>query len=393
MDDLHSRALASAAKAVRTADDFEGLVRPLLDALQQASGYESTYMTVIHFDEAKQEILFARNAGSLEITEGVLVDWSDTLCRRALVEGVEVVDDASVRYPDSSAAGEMGIHGYASVPIALADGTMVGTLCGASGQPVTRDDAAIELFAIFAVLMAEALGRERLLSQAREQAAAAEIRLRTRLTHLAASEHVLKTPLTVLRGYSRMLASDRPMSSDQRREALDTMTTAVDTLRQLVDEMLTATRLDYQYESSLHRQVLDLSRPLSSLVAGIAAGAPHLEWQVDIGAPLVARTDRAAVELIVGHLLDNAIKYAPDAAISVVATVAEPDVVIQVSDNGPGVPEDTDLFQPFTRGDSGDGVGIGLHVVKTLTDALDGGVSHEPNPDGGTIFTVRLPRP
>ena len=400
MDDLHP--LEIAAGGVRTADDFEGLVRPLLDALQQASGYESTYLTVIHFDEAKQEILFANNSGTLQITEGMLVEWSDTLCRRALVADVRTVVDASASFRDSDAASEMGIRGYSSVPIALADGTMVGTLCGASGRPVTRDDAAIELFAIFAVLMSEALSRERLLAHARERAAAAEIRLRTRLTQLAASEHVLKTPLTVLRGYAQMLASDRQLTPEQRSEALEAITTSVDSLRALVDEMLTATRADYKLESSLHRQVLDLSNPLSSLVAGIRAASPQHDWQVNIGSPLIARTDRAAVEQIVGHLLDNAVKYAPNATISVVATVVENEVVIEVSDTGPGIPIDTDPFAPFDRGDSGeDGVGIGLHIVKTLADALDGTVTHAPGSvsdggggaGGGTTFTIRLPQP
>lgn len=387
-------ALETASKAVRTADDYEGLIRPLLAALQQASGFESTYMTVIHFDDAKQEILFTHNSGSVQITEGLLVDWSDTLCRRALIDGVEVVDDASLRYPDSQAAKEMGIRGYASVPIALADGTTVGTLCGASGRQAGHERAVGDLFRIFATLMGEALGRERILAGAREQAAAAEARLRTRLTHLAASEHVLKTPLTVLRGYASLLAGNHQLSQDSQREAVASILAAVDTLRHLVDEMLIATRADHQLDPSLHRQVLDLSGPLSSLVAGIKAAAPTHNWHVQIDSPLVARTDRAAAEQIVGHLLDNAIKYAPGASISLVATVVEPDVVIEISDTGPGIPTGIDLFAPFSRGGEGqDGIGIGLHVVKTLADALEGSVTHALNPGGGTTFIVRLPQP
>ena len=315
MDTAQQAAFETAARSVRAAKDFEGLVRPLLEALQQASGYDSTYLTLIHWEQATQEILMSRNAGELDISEGLVVDWGDTLCRRALMGGPSVVEDAGVTYPESGAARELGIAGYASVPITGADGATVGTLCGASTTPVAGSETVRDLFGLFAVLISQAMTRERLLGEERARALAAEDRLRTRLQDIATAEHMMKTPLTVLQGWAMVLSTKKDALDDAKRDAgIEAIRSSAVGLRELVDQLLAATKADFELESSLSLRLLDVADLLPSIVTAHEAVAATQTWTSDLGSGLVARVDPAGFEQLISHLMDNAIKYGGDDA-------------------------------------------------------------------------------
>ncbi|MFN4116606.1 MAG: diguanylate cyclase, partial [Inhella sp.] len=67
---------------------IEQLARPLLVMLGESVGLESTYLTTVDLDAGLQQVRYARNTGELQIPEGLSVPWGDTLCKRALDEGV-----------------------------------------------------------------------------------------------------------------------------------------------------------------------------------------------------------------------------------------------------------------------------------------------------------------
>ena len=141
MFDPRAGAAAAGGRAAGLArtEALEVLVRRLLDLLGRITGIESTYLTRIDVAADVQEILYARNHGALEIPEGLEVEWSDTLCRRALDGGPACTADVAATYPDSAAAAELGIRTYVTVPVRDATGGTVGTLCGASTQAVDVD--------------------------------------------------------------------------------------------------------------------------------------------------------------------------------------------------------------------------------------------------------------
>ena len=111
-------------------------------------------------------------------------------------------------------------------------------------------------------------------------------------------------------------------------------------------------------------------------------------------------TDAAMIQQIVGNLIDNARKYARDAADKRIWVWAKPGVgsavLLEVEDRGPGVPdaEKESVFGLFTRGSTGahsPGVGVGLSLVAQFA-ALHGGRAWvEDNPGGGASFRVLLP--
>jgi EAL domain-containing protein (putative c-di-GMP-specific phosphodiesterase class I) len=133
--------------------DNERRIRTLLAELQRVTGLESTYLTRIDWDAAVQQVTHACNAGSLEIGEGLAVDWSDTICRRALEQGVTYTDDVAETFPDDQVGAALGLQTYASVPLRDEDGEIRGTLCGASSQPVALGPEAVLVMEHFAELI------------------------------------------------------------------------------------------------------------------------------------------------------------------------------------------------------------------------------------------------
>ena len=150
---------------VTAARDLESLTRPLLEMLETVTGLESTYLTQIDLEQSAQHILYARNSAALQIPEGVSVDWSDTLCRRALDEGRLYAADVADHWGDSAAARAMGIRTYMSSPVRTSSGSLYGTLCGASAEHKPLVTGSEHLIAFFARLIAEHVEREQLLQQ------------------------------------------------------------------------------------------------------------------------------------------------------------------------------------------------------------------------------------
>lgn len=154
---------APLADTLTTATSLEGLVRPLLELLEVASGLESTYMTTIDETVGVQHVLYSRNSRSLIIPEGLTVPWGDTLCKRALEEGRSYTDDVAGCWGDSDAAQALGITTYASTPIRGADGALHGTLCAASNQRLPLRDGTERVLNLFAYLIGRQVEREQLL--------------------------------------------------------------------------------------------------------------------------------------------------------------------------------------------------------------------------------------
>ncbi len=155
--------------AVLAADTLPALVQPLLRAVQEVSGLESAYLTEIDWEHGRQHVLFADNRGALRVDAGLSAPWDDTLCKRALEQGVMACDDVPARWGDSAAARALGIQTYLTAPIRLVDGQVFGTLCAAGTQRQTVPAAAQRLLRFLALLIAQFIDRDRLARRLAEE--------------------------------------------------------------------------------------------------------------------------------------------------------------------------------------------------------------------------------
>ncbi|MVW71798.1 sensor domain-containing diguanylate cyclase [Bordetella sp. 15P40C-2] len=181
MNDLLERI----SQSISQARSLEGLTRPLLEMLQEITGFESTYLTAINLAAGTQQVVYAHNTSTIEIPEGLSVPWGDTLCKRALDEGTMATADVATRWADSEAAAALGIHSYISVPVYAGEGVLYGTLCAASSDSSVPDSRSLRVLSLFATLIGAEAQRNKLLTQLLEaNALLASIAARDGLTGL-----------------------------------------------------------------------------------------------------------------------------------------------------------------------------------------------------------------
>ena len=214
--------------------------------------------------------------------------------------------------------------------------------------------------------------------------------------------HELKSPLASIKLGLQTLA--RPaLDEDKRVMVREMMLGDVDRLSRFVDDILQASRLAHDRERFGVRQDDVFLRNLVEDCA-ISVRTQHKldddAVAVEVDEDLVTVTDEAALGVVIRNLIDNAVKYSNDpVSVRVVAIERKKNVVLEVIDNGIGIPR-KDLkrvFHRFYRVDaekvrSRKGTGLGLFVVWALVRSLGGRVEADSEgPGTGTTMRVRLP--
>ncbi len=211
--------------------------------------------------------------------------------------------------------------------------------------------------------------------------------------------HDLRSPLTLMRGYTTMLATMGALD-DQQKEFVRKIANSIEQMNELVDNLLDLGRLeagvplDYEEiapEVLLHR-VLSTNRP--------KAIAKQQRLKVELAddmAPVVV--DPTLMAQAVSNLLDNAIKYTPSQGTITLRVWQEAaEQVVEVSDTGLGIaPADqARLFERFYRARRPEtlrtkGTGLGLAIVKSIVEQHGGQVSVRSRLGQGSTFTLRFP--
>lgn len=198
-----------------------------------------------------------------------------------------------------------------------------------------------------------------------------------RMRTLGAVGHDLRTPMTSLR-----LRAEMVDDADLR----DPMIRTLDEMGVMADGLVNFARSGQEDEA---QRRVDVTTLLQELCAERGA-----VWS---GGPAACVTGRpVALRRVFGNLIDNALRYAGDATVSVAREGAQ--VVVRVVDTGPGIPDDrlAAMFAPFARGDHSrntqtGGAGLGLSIAQTLVNAHAGQVTLRNGETGGLVAEVRLP--
>lgn len=384
------------AKAAADGHDLEGLAQPLLVALASLANLEATFLTVFDWDRREQEVQFAHNVGEVLIKVGMKVPLPEDALAQALPGVTRSLEEISTVHPDSLVARRLGLKTYVSVPVSLAKHHHFGMLCGASRAPKQVSESAVSVMEFFAQIIADHVTRSKV-AATEKRANVAEDQLRSRANFLAEAEHMLKTPLAVLQGSSLVLLERWDgLPKDQRTELLEAMVRNAKQLGKMIDELLTEARADIQTRE-LAMVLIDLPPLIDSVATAFANVSQTHEILPEVAQGITVWADPEPIYQILAHLLDNAIKYSPEGGLIKIRAVAEPpDVLIEITDAGVGLPVEGDIFEPFWRAHPGDaeatrGIGLGLHIVRSLVESMGGTVSAHRNPGRGSTFTLRLP--
>ncbi|MFB6344283.1 MAG: sensor histidine kinase [bacterium] len=229
-------------------------------------------------------------------------------------------------------------------------------------------------------------------------------RLQTvRQDFVANVSHELKTPITAIQGYIETLIDDDEMDPETHNRFINKIRNQVLRMSDLVEDLLTISRLESDQES-LEAKRMDVIQPLQDSLETIKPQANRKDLTLDVSLPsepLQILGDPAAVRQISTNLLENSIKYTPEAGtISLRAFSDNDKVVLEVEDTGIGIEprKQERIFERFYRVDEGrarsqGGTGLGLAIVKHLVLSLNGEINVESTPGQGTLFRIHLPKP
>jgi signal transduction histidine kinase len=222
---------------------------------------------------------------------------------------------------------------------------------------------------------------------------------------IAIISHELRTPVTSILGWTRMLALGG-LDEQTTREALDALERSTLAQAKLIEDLLDESRIA-SGKLRLELRALDLGTVLSNAIsqARPAAEAKRISIAVDAGDGMGddrydVFADPARLQQAIGNLLGNAIKFTPEGgAVTVRLRRADVEGVIDVSDSGEGMSAALlpHIFERFRQGDGStaerqSGLGLGLSITRHIVEMHGGSVSAVSGGEGkGATFTVRLP--
>jgi len=267
-------------------------------------------------------------------------------------------------------------------------------------------EIAARVLSMLAALLATAIDREQLARDAREsearrrsEAIEAEALRRSdaaKTAVLRSVSHDLRSPLTAIMTASEVLESSVDILSSAEREELQrTIRLQLRRLERFVSNLLDLSRL----EAGAARPVPELWTVDGLVARALEAIGPENE-RVDVALPhdsAPVQVDPTQLEHVLVNLLENALKFSsPSDRIEVRAEQEGEEVIIRVMDHGPGIPahEQRLIFEPFSRGSSGDGgrgSGLGLAIARGFVHENGGRLWVESKPGAGSIFALALP--
>jgi signal transduction histidine kinase len=239
--------------------------------------------------------------------------------------------------------------------------------------------------------------------------------LQSRRELVAGVSHELRTPVATVRAIVESAlqrqeqakgegAVPAPLLPAALRHDLETTESEILRLQHLIDDLFTLSQAEVD-KLALACRPVDLAPLMQRMVAAMAP----LAWKsgrVEVVAlPLLgdlppAHADPARLEQVLANLLRNAVRHTPPGGIVAVTAAAEPDAVrVEVRDTGEGIQADDlpHIWERFYRGrdsrsDADGSAGLGLALVKELTEAMGGTVGVDSAVGQGSCFTVRLPK-
>jgi len=241
--------------------------------------------------------------------------------------------------------------------------------------------------------------RERALSVAKQAQQEAEEASRLKDEFLATVSHELRTPLNAILGWAQVALEDLHDRAQVER-ALKTIERNADAQAQVIEDLLDVSRI---VAGTLRMSVetLDLAQPVAAAVETVRPAARAKEIRIHdlLQSSVGVIGDPQRLQQIVWNLVSNAVKFTPRGGrVEVVVRKDGSEAVVSVADNGPGIPDDflPVLFDRFRQASQGTerragGLGLGLAIVRHLTEAHGGRVSAANRAAGGAVFEVRLP--
>jgi signal transduction histidine kinase len=213
--------------------------------------------------------------------------------------------------------------------------------------------------------------------------------------------HELKTPLTSIQGFSQAILDGAVNSKQEINKAAGIIQSEAERMNRLVLELLELARLE-SGSDEIKREIVQVKQLLEGVIRqfSIRAEQSNIDLEYDVGELPTCVGDPDRLVQAFSNLLDNAIKHTPpNGIVEISADQNGTEIVVTISDSGPGIPEDeiNRIFERFYQidksraRDSQRGSGLGLAIVKQIITAHRGQISVYNNQTQGAVFEIRIP--
>ncbi len=214
------------------------------------------------------------------------------------------------------------------------------------------------------------------------------------------ASHNLRTPLTIIKGYSNLLEKNKKLTTDEVK-ALKGISDGTKTLEDIVESLLNLVSIETD-KSTVEKTQIDLKQILSEVVDELSNRAKEkaviLKTELSPAGKILVAGGEKRTKQALAAVIDNAIKFNKEGGTVFINTNTEKvSAVISVNDQGKGISDDAAkrVFSKFNRAsdsltENAEGLGIGLYLAKLIIEANQGKIWFESS-SSGTTFYIRLP--
>lgn len=234
-----------------------------------------------------------------------------------------------------------------------------------------------------AAVAAVALENERLLAALRDAES-------HRAVLMAAAAHDLRSPLTTIRAATETLQVHTDSLADHDRDALfEAISKSTAKALRLIEDLLELERVTLTGYAGASGSAPEAAKRVAADIDDARLTVDIQDGTADVAMPT------SALERVLDNLVRNALKHSPpDGDVELRVTDRGGEILVTISDRGPGIPHDirSRLFDPFVQAsDAASGVGLGLHITRSFVVRYGGRLWVEDRQGGGSTFAVAIP--
>jgi len=398
------QALRSIEMAVVSSLDLQTILGVLLEKIEQFFPYPTaTTVRLVNAETGELDPLACRNID--------YEDWKKNDHRGPMTFSRSVIDSRAPqmlrntredrRTRQSKFYFKHGLISAAKFPL-IADGAVLGILAVYTKHEHEFADEEIDFLGSLSGQAAVAIHHSQLYASVKRHTEELTLVNHAKNQFLGVMSHELRTPLNVVMGYSSLLKlKTYGEINEKQAEILDKVLLNANQQLVLVDRILQVTQIAAG-ESRVLLQDVDVESLLEGLrefFDGSENSGVVVRWNYSSDLPVV-ESDGDKLKHILQNLIDNALKFTHEGEIAVSASYEDSTGVLtfSVSDTGPGIAEKNipHVFEMFSQTDNSEtrlhgGAGIGLYIVKNLTEHLKGRVDVASGSRRGSTFTVTIP--
>lgn len=394
--------MTDAARAVQESRELEPATLTLLEHARSMFRAEMAEVITFPSDDRPALRTTLGPGDKQEILTPVTLNASEGVWARVSAEGEGILLPRPIpngRLHDHYAA--QGIRDAIVAPLRAED-RIIGVLVVANrlGDVSTFSENDLQVFEMLAYHASVSLENARLVSQLQDSLIRLTELNKMKDDFVATVSHELRTPLTSIQGSIKTISRMTDLDGDMQRQLLQVIDRQSERLRNLIEDLLLSSKIE-SHTFVPPSTIVHLPGLIERVIEPFQTQLRDRTLSIDIEPGLgAAFTDEETLHRVLTNLVDNALKYSPDASpITIAARCAETSIVLSVTDSGYGMPPDQHdaIFERFYQVDQSltrrvGGAGLGLYICRRLAERIGAEIWLERSvPGEGSTFAVRVP--